>query len=70
MVDYENIPREISCMVANRKPQAEEKIFDFHITFDQLLDKVMIDNYDMIGVKIINSTRQIVEEELLSSNLR
>ena len=54
-------------MVANRKPQAEEKIFDFHITFDQfdqLLDKVMIDNYDMIGVKIINSTRQIVEEEL------
>ena len=56
-------------MVANRKPQAEEKIFDFHITFDQLLDKVMIDNYDMIGVKIINSTRQIVEEEL-SSNLR
>ena len=59
-------------MVANRKPQAEENIFDFHITFDQfdqLLDKVMIDNYDMIGVKIINSTRQIVEEEL-SSNLR
>ena len=62
-------------MVANRKPQAEEKIFDFHITFDQfdqfdqLLDKVMIDNYDMIGVKIINSTQQIVEEEL-SSNLR
>ena len=62
-------------MVANRKPQAEEKIFDFHITFDQfdqfdqLLDKVMIFNYDMIGVKIINSTRQIVEEEL-SSNLR
>ena len=59
-------------MVANRKPQAEEKIFDSHITFDQfdqLLDKVMIDNYDMIGVKIINSTRQIVEEEL-SSNLR
>ena len=62
-------------MVANRKPQAGEKIFDFHITFDQfdqfdqLLDKVMIDNYDMIGVKIINSTRQIVEEEL-SSNLR
>ena len=62
-------------MVANRKPQAEERIFDFHITFDQfdqfdqLLDKVMIDNYDMIGVKIINSTRQIVEEDL-SSNLR
>ena len=62
-------------MVANRKPQAEEKIFDFHITFDQfdqfdqLLDKVMIDNYDLIGVKISNSTRQIVEEEL-SSNLR
>jgi len=30
----------------------------------------MIDIYDMIGVKIINSTRQIVEEERLSSNLR